>query len=262
MYSATLVGTYQQGSQVIPGTLDNIEMNPVEPLDLEEFVEDRSQEVRSPVLEAPRNDHAPGARSSRKNTKAAIRVATLNIRGYRQSGAPMSETKWHHINQLMRDKKIGILVVQESHLNEERKTNIESLFGKRLRVFYTADPTNPTGKGGVAIVLNRDLTNTENVLVKEIVPGRALMISTNWHRDKKLNILGIYAPNVTQGDGEANRAFWKNLDDFFKVNPQVKIDVMAGDMNVVEDEINRLPMRSDPEDATEALDNLKNQLGI
>lgn len=107
----------------------------------------------------------------------------------------------------MRDKKIGILLVQKSHLTDERKTQIETLFGKRLKIFYTKDTENPSGKGGVAVVLNRDITNTDNVIVREIVPGRALLLSTIWHKEEKLSILAVYAPNVSQSDGSSNGEF-------------------------------------------------------
>lgn len=254
--------TPQLEAQGDPSPLVPDTTNETEPLELDDFVEELPYNDSLSIGGTHNNEHLPRARASNKNTKAAIRIATLNIRGYRSSGAPLSETKWHHVNQLLRDKKIGILLVQESHLTEDRKTSIESLFGKRMKIFFTADPTNPTGKGGVAIVLNRDLTNTENISVKEIIPGRALMISTTWHKNEKLTILALYAPNVTQGDGGNNKEFWEKLDDFFRINPRIKVDLMAGDMNIVEDGIDRFPVRNDPVEALEALDSLKRQLRL
>lgn len=99
--------------------------------------------------------------NSKKNTKAAIRIATLNIRGYRNNSAPRSETKWNHINQVVRDRKIGILLVQESHLSNERKEEVEKLFGRRMKILHSTDPDNPTGKGGIAVMLNRNLLNMQ-----------------------------------------------------------------------------------------------------
>ena len=105
-----------------------------------------------------------------KNTKAAIRVASLNIKGYH--AANESGSKWLHVNQLVRQKRIGILLVQETHLTEERKNTIETLFSNRLKIHISMDPTRPRSRSGVAIVLNRSLTNVLGTKISEIVPGR------------------------------------------------------------------------------------------
>lgn len=55
---------------------------------------------------------------SRKNTKAALKIATLNIRRYCSAEVGSTETKWNYINQVIRDKRLGILLVQETHLIE------------------------------------------------------------------------------------------------------------------------------------------------
>jgi hypothetical protein len=59
-----------------------------------------------------------GERRSKKNTKAVIRIASLNIKAWKAKDAPQS--KWNEINQMMQQKRIGILLVQEAHLNEKR----------------------------------------------------------------------------------------------------------------------------------------------
>ncbi|KAJ7094885.1 hypothetical protein C8R43DRAFT_832123, partial [Mycena crocata] len=115
--------------------------------------------------------------------------------------------KWNHVNQVVRDKRLGILVVQEAHLDDSRKSEVEKLFSKRLKIFVSPDPENPTGKGGVAIVLNRDLANTNSVKTWEIVPGRAMMAQTNWHRGETVTFLGIYAPN----SADENKSFWTEI---------------------------------------------------
>lgn len=183
---------------------------------------------------------------SPKNTKASLRIATFNIRGFQNSGSSRSETKWNHINQLIRDKKIGILTVQEAHLNEDRRVDIEKLFGRRMKVLYSADLDNPTGRGGVAIVLNRDLINVRESSMIEISAGRAMLVSVKWHKEEVINILNVYAPNVTETDGTKNMEFWNNLKQFFIHNPQIKVDVLMGDFNIVEDSLDRTPMRTDP----------------
>ncbi|KAK0500837.1 hypothetical protein EDD18DRAFT_1101826 [Armillaria luteobubalina] len=82
------------------------------------------------------------------------------------------------------------------------------------------NPENPTGKGGVAIVLNKQLTNWHNVQTKVIVPGQALLIKTRWHGDKDIIILGVYALNVLSSDSKESAEFFSALHDFFMEHPE------------------------------------------
>ena len=104
-------------------------------------------------------------------TKATIKIAALNIQGLGNTNPWHPENKWNHINQMVRDERIGILFVSEAHLNEDRHCNLETLFGRQLKILYSEDPNNPNSKG-VAIVLNRKIANfVENLKVREIIPG-------------------------------------------------------------------------------------------
>ncbi|THU83857.1 DNase I-like protein [Dendrothele bispora CBS 962.96] len=195
----------------------------------------------------------------RKRTKAAIRVASLNIRGYGNPNAFHKDNKWNHINQLMRDKRIGILALQETHLTEERRDLVEKLFTRRLKIYISSDPENPTGKSGVAIVLNKELTKISGTKTYEIVPGRALLVQTSLHRQDKINVLAIYAPNVSGSNGSANEEFWKKIKNYYNEHPRTpKPDILLGDFNMVENGlIDRLPAHDDPDEAIEALDDIK-----
>lgn len=95
-----------------------------------------------------------------------------------------------------------------------------------------------------------------------IVEGRAMLVSVKWHKEEVINILNVYAPNVTETDGTKNKVFWNSITQFFTQNSHLKVDILMGDFNVVEDAQDRTPMRSDPHDATEALDNLKQLLQV
>ncbi|KAF8957775.1 Endonuclease/exonuclease/phosphatase, partial [Flammula alnicola] len=195
--------------------------------------------------------------------KAAIKVASLNIRGYGNRSAHSPQNKWNHLNQVIRDNKIAILAVQETHMDGTRCAEIENLFGKRMKVHCTANEENPTGKGGVAIVINRQLLNANQSRATVIVPGRALAVRLKWHGDKVLRVLAIYAPNNPQ----QNRDFWKQIRTYYEQlgiqhpNTQ-KPDIMLGDFNMVEDEIDRLPMHADLEETVNELDELKSELGL
>lgn len=190
----------------------------------------------------------------------ALRIETLNIRGFRAAEAPKAENKWNYINQVVRDKKIGILLVQEAHLSDDQKDKIEDLFGKRLKIHHSPDSDNPTRKGGVVVVLKKNLINIQNSKMKVIIPGRAVLVSVNWHRDDTINILMVYALNMTENNSDENRLFWTQLKDYLCSNPSVRVDVMVGDCNMVEEARDRSPARDDPAVAVEALDQLKQVL--
>ena len=55
-------------------------------------------------------------------------------------------------------------------MDESQRQKMEELFQQRLRIFATSNLDHPTGKGGVAIVLNKEIVDaraaTEN-LIKE-----------------------------------------------------------------------------------------------
>ena len=58
-----------------------------------------------------------------------------------------------------------------------------------------------------------------------------------------------------------NVIFWQNIQNFFEENRGIKRpQIMLGDFNMAEDGIDRIPMRPDPDAATNALDNLKLKL--
>ena len=51
---------------------------------------------------------------TRKTLRAAVTIASLNISGFGSNNIYHPNNKWLHVNQLMRDKKIGILAIQET----------------------------------------------------------------------------------------------------------------------------------------------------
>lgn len=86
-------------------------------------------------------------RAPRKTQKVSVCVTSLNIRGFGSENMYSPNNKWLHINQIMHDKCIGILVVQETHMDEARRKAVEDLFSHRLRILATCDPDGPTSRG-------------------------------------------------------------------------------------------------------------------
>lgn len=199
-------------------------------------------------LPLPRPPGRPPGRIPRKhgtkNTRANIKVATLNMRGRWHHNSD----KWYHINQIVRDKKIGILALQETHLCKEDECSINNLFRSRLHVISSIDPSQPNAKG-VVLVWNKQLTDVNDINTYEIIPGRALLASAKWHRENCLSILVVYAPN----DPTSNKTFWKMIKNEIQMKSLPKPNILLGDFNLVEDALDHLPPRLDSLSAIEAL---------
>ncbi|KAF5362690.1 hypothetical protein D9757_012704 [Collybiopsis confluens] len=204
------------------------------------------------------------AKKTKKNTKASTTVVSLNLNGYGGSGPYHRGNRWTVLNRLMGENKIGLALVQETHMTEIKRAETEHVFRKRMKIFASNHPTNPTAAGGVAVVINKNLLHAEDAEAKEVIPGRALLVKVNWHQGEKLTVLVVYAPNVTSSDGTENAAFWGTIKEFLQqpVNHRWRPDLVAGDCNMVEDAIDRLPMREDPREAVDSLDGLKMELGL
>jgi hypothetical protein len=102
----------------------------------------------------------------KKKTKAYIKVSSLNKRGCLHKG----EDKWLQINQIMRERKIGILAALETHLSPIDVDYIHHIFSKRLQVYAMIDPTSPQAKG-VALVINKEVSNITGIKSKKLIPG-------------------------------------------------------------------------------------------
>ena len=229
---------------------------------LQSVREDTNRQEAHPSVfsEEPNQEHSQEGlnqtgKKCRKNTRASIKIVALNIKGNGHINPSNGKNKWNHINQIVRDEKIGILAVGEAHLNDERCNNIEQIF----KIIFSSLPNNPN-VAGIAIVLNKDITETQNIKTHEIIPGHALMIELFWHANEHISILAVYAPSQNMSE---NTNFWQNIQNFFERNRRIKKpQIMLGDFNMVEDIIDRIPMRHDPDATTNALDNLKLKLQV
>ncbi|KAJ6454975.1 Endonuclease/exonuclease/phosphatase [Mycena sanguinolenta] len=194
----------------------------------------------------------------KKRTKASTLVAALNIKGIGNPNPWHPKHKWYHVNQLMKDNKLGLLVVGESHLSAVRHNSIQNLFGRRLEIIFSEDPETPNARG-LAFVINKDMLNTDDIQTWEIIPSRAMVIKLETYKNETMVVLGVYAPNPPAD----NARFWERLRVYFENNPNTpRPDIMGGDTNIVEEAIDRLPTRTDPENATKELDLLLTSLQL
>lgn len=72
---------------------------------------------------------------------------------------------------MVKDWRIGILTLQETHLDETSLDRIEALYGRtwRIVVVNSADPDELTRARGIAIVMNREIIDTNGIHSIEII---------------------------------------------------------------------------------------------
>ncbi|KAK7000162.1 Endonuclease/exonuclease/phosphatase, partial [Favolaschia claudopus] len=197
--------------------------------------------------------------TGKKNMKTSIKAAALNIKGRGNPDVRHGDNKWYHIWQLVREERLGVLIVSESHLDDNHKADIDSLFGRAIRLEFTPDETAPSARAGLAFVLNKNMVKTQGVQTTEIVPGRAMILDMENVNGEELSILGVYAPNRPSD----NAAFWRRIKAYYVANPRRKRpDLFGGDTNIVEDAIDRLPAHTDNKAAVDAFDELKTYLRL
>lgn len=194
-----------------------------------------------------------------KKTRANMTLATLNMNGRASHTlGPNPISKWTLINQLMREQRIDILCLQETHLTQEHQDQINNLFARRLLVLNSSDPDRPGCSAGVAFVLNKEKLDITTAKMNVLIPGRAISQSLNWHLNKNIRIANIYAPNnMTE-----HPPFWENVQHKWTSQHRLLPDLMMGDFNLTEDPIDRAPMRNDNENATQALRDMRHQMNI
>jgi exonuclease III len=173
-----------------------------------------------------------------RNTRASINLQAINLNGLKATSLSQDSHKWHTVHRLMGENKIGILIVSETHMSAAQALEIDNSFmSKRLKLFNYEYPDILAAKG-VAIVLNRELTNVEGVKVHYLIPGKAILAVIPWHSDKTITVLGLYAP--TESDVEKIN-FWNHLTDLWMTTDLPVPDTVGGDFNVVPEAINHLP---------------------
>ncbi|KAJ7115511.1 hypothetical protein C8R43DRAFT_961103 [Mycena crocata] len=89
----------------------------------------------------------------------------------------------------MFDEKIGILVVGETHLSARQANEIreDPILGRRMDIYHSPNPDNPS-KRGIAVVLNREITNTRGVKTHYLIPGRVYVPPTQLKQSKNWEI--------------------------------------------------------------------------
>ena len=109
--------------------------------------------------------------------RANITIATLNINGASAPTANLNITdKWARINTTLRENKIAILALQETHLDDKRVEMVARCFGKSFTLLHSNDPDNPRTKSSIAIAINKALISVKDIRLHILVPGHVMMI--------------------------------------------------------------------------------------
>jgi hypothetical protein len=112
---------------------------------------------------------------------------------------------------------------------------------------------------GIAIVLNREQTNTENVIIHNLIPGKAILAILPWHGNRTITVLGVYAP--TESNDE-KMEFWDCLTEMWLTTDLPVPDAVGGDCNLVADAIDRIPHHTDSEKVVAAYLRFTRTLGL
>ncbi|KAF8257883.1 Endonuclease/exonuclease/phosphatase [Lactarius quietus] len=212
---------------------------------------------RYPPLQGdpPNINHVP----KNQTLKANITIATLNMNGFAAPSRNMTGIeKWSAMYQTMKENKIAVLALQETHLDDNLLHSVNKCFGKRLTIINSSLSENPRVSAGVAFVINRALVAPKDAVTTELIKGRAMALQFKWHNDDNILLINVYAPN----DRNAHPAFWETIDTKCRSKGLRKLDMMLGDFNVTEELIDRAPAHLDDTDAIAALRNLRQCLSL
>jgi len=125
--------------------------------------------------------------------RANMNIATLNMRGGTAHNMMLLQ-KWSAISKTMYKHRIGILALQEMHLDQEKTRQVCECFSKNLEIIILEDLDDPTGKAGVAFVINKTVLNPRELKTKELHPGWALLLKIKWLETCESTLLNVYVP--------------------------------------------------------------------
>ncbi|KAL7282742.1 hypothetical protein ACG7TL_004216 [Trametes sanguinea] len=194
--------------------------------------------------------------------KTEIRVASLNVNGFGSLVRDSPENKWGKMYRMMSEHRIGVLMLQETHLTGGRVSDLHRIFADRIRILHSEHPSSPTQKEGVAFVINKRIMSAKGAVLTDIIPGRAAQLALPWRGGDVRHLLCVYGP-TSEGSQERRDFFSKLSREYDTRAGLAKPHVMGGDFNMVEDSMDRFPARQTSNDSSiVAFDQLKSDLGL
>ena len=191
--------------------------------------------------------------------KANVKIGTVNINGLHTAvEGNNSFEKWAEVNATMKNEKIAILAVQETHLDEQKLESINHALGKRLLIINSQLDSNPRTSAGVAFVLNKDIIEAKKIKSHELIKGRALAIMLTWKNEEETLLINVYAPNKKS----EHKDFWETVENE-RLNKHLrKPDFVLGDFNMTKEPIDRFPAKHDNQGAKVALREFRLSTGV
>ncbi|KAK0471746.1 Endonuclease/exonuclease/phosphatase, partial [Armillaria novae-zelandiae] len=187
-------------------------------------------------------------------TKAWWVVASLNMKG-RGDQNPL-KSKWSDINRIIKEQKISILTLQETHLSEEYAEEIAKVYGKTMKILFSANECHATGKAGVAVVLNKNLIQTEGVIMTNLIPGQAILVQIPWNGGGVFNWLAVYAPN----DKLESKLIWETLSREWEMCRLPRLNRMSGDFSLTA--LHRLLAHEDKRDTVNTFTTFRKNMAL
>ncbi|KAJ2955131.1 hypothetical protein NUW54_g14763 [Trametes sanguinea] len=171
------------------------------------------------------------------------------------------DNKWGKMYRMMTEQRIGILLIQETHLTSARCDELHRMFANRIKIWHSECPEAPTMREGVAVVLNKRIISAEGAKATEVIPGRAIQLEVTWRGGDKRHLLCVYAP--TSGGQKERGEFFAELGKFYEERPDMpRPDIMAGDFNNTEDPRDRSPPQRREDTSVRCLGELKSKLDL
>ncbi|KAK1223248.1 hypothetical protein PQX77_013875 [Marasmius sp. AFHP31] len=215
-------------------------------------MEDAPQKLKRLCL-AQHDNLGPPANPN-KQTRAHIKIGSINIKGRGANHIFDQGHKWNDIFRVMTTGKYAVMGVHKTHLSQEQTEEINASYvGQKIKVFSTLDDNHPN-TAGTTIALNSNLVHVDPARATVLIRRRALLVECCWKDNKTLAVLSLYAPNDTITN---NRKFWTELTKQFLEFDIPTPDVILTDSNIVEEAMDRSNTKSDLLSTVEALHDLK-----
>jgi exonuclease III len=195
-------------------------------------------------------------------TRANIKITTPNMKGRKARGQSKTlgngrTNKWKAVAHTMKSQRIGILALQETHLTDQDIEEVKQTHRKWALVFNLTDRERPGRSAGVAFVINKGLVLIKDVKYKELIPGRASVLTVKWHMNKTITLINVYGPTE---EGQ-QVGFWpKVCEEWEKVQGWLKVDFILGDFNIVKEEFDRAPPKANNKEEVTALRDFQTKL--
>ena len=89
------------------------------------------------------------------------------------------------------------------------------MLSSKLKLCISTNPECPTQQDGVAVVLNKQILQTNSAIAKVIVPGRAIQVEVLWKGYGTLRVLCIYAP---ANNDNSRTEFFQNVRVYYNTH--------------------------------------------